>query len=213
MLRPLTPAEVLSPLEAGQSAVPVTLVARLRHPDAVGVFRHYGADLGARLDVELREHLAEVIRDCVPADEQPFSDLCVREPFAREPRDLSFLRGEVIAGLDAARADMLARGQQLALGPLGERLGPHRVEHLKCGAQLLASVEAAPLPPQPFAVEEMGAGELHADARASEPLNRLAIQAVGLVAVGEQRAAAGLDPEAPISGAGAGSLGDPLERS
>src|SRR3954468_24594504 len=149
----------------------------------------------------------------VRADEQPRADLGVGEAVAGETGDLGLLRGELLAGLDAAFADALAGCQQLALGTLGERLGAHGIEHLERGAQLLAGVQATPLIPQPLAVDEMGAGEVHPQARASEPLDRLSIQALGRVALAEQRAAARLGPEAPFGSAGAGRLGGPLERA
>src|SRR4051794_35574665 len=127
-------------------------------------------------------------------------------------RDLGLLGGQLVAGLDGAFADMLAGRQELALGPSGERLGPHAREHLERGAQLFAGVEPAALAPQPLAVEQVGAGELHADARACEPFDRLAIEAVGLVAFVEERAAAGVDPECPVGAAGAGRLQYARER-
>jgi len=62
------------------------------------------------------------------------------------------------------------------------------------GAQLLARVQAAAFVTQPFAVDEVSAGERRANPRAPEPLDRLAIQRVGGLAVGQQRPRAGLDP-------------------
>lgn len=59
------------------------------------------------------------------AGEHPCAELGVRPAVAREPRDLSLQGGELLAGLDAALADTLARGEQLALGPPGERLNTH----------------------------------------------------------------------------------------
>ena len=52
-------------------------------------------------------------------------------------------------------------------GALGERLHADSREHLVGGAQLLARVEPPALAAQPFAVERVGAGELHADAGAA----------------------------------------------
>ena len=60
----------------------------------------------------------------------PLADLGVRQSVAGEPRDLSFLRDELIAGLDGACADMLP------------------------------GFPPAALTPQPLAVEEVGAGEM-----------------------------------------------------
>ena len=84
-----------------------------------------------------------------------------------------------VARLDRALAGRLAGGEQLAAGAFGERLASHRGEHLVRGAQLLAGVEAAALAAQPLAVEEMRAGQLGAHAGAAEPVDRLAVQALG----------------------------------
>jgi hypothetical protein len=81
----------------------------------------------------------------VLADEQPLADVGVRETVAGETGDLSLLRGEFIAGLDTAFADLLAGGQQLALGAGGERLDLHRTEQLERGAQLSPGIPAAPV--------------------------------------------------------------------
>jgi hypothetical protein len=61
------------------------------------------------------------------------------------------LSGELVAGLRRALAGSLARGQQLALGLLGECVHAHRTQHFVCDAQLLAGVYAAALAAQPFA--------------------------------------------------------------
>ena len=58
----------------------------------------------------------------------------------------------------------------------------------------LPAPSSPPPPPQPFAVQEVGAGELHADAGPLERLDRLAIERLGRFAFAQQRAGAGLDP-------------------
>lgn len=80
------------------------------------------------------------------------ADLGIRQTVAGEPRDLSLLGGE-------------------ALGETGERLEPHRIEHLERGMQPLAGVQPPSLPAQPLAVEKVDPGKLHADAHAPEPRN------------------------------------------
>ena len=65
------------------------------------------AELLARGDVELREHLAQVVLDRTRTDEEPRPDLGVREPVAGELRDLSFLPGQLCRCLRGARADGL----------------------------------------------------------------------------------------------------------
>ena len=145
-----------------------------RHGDAdVGQRR---AELPAGADAELGEHLAQVPLDRARAEEQLGADLRVREPVGRQPRDLRLLRRQLVERLDGALAHRLAGGQQLAAGALGERLHAHLGEHLVRGAQLLAGVDAAVLAAQPLAVEQVRAGERHADAGAAEPLDRLAVE-------------------------------------
>src|SRR4051794_41956960 len=73
-------------------------------------------------------------------------------------------------------------------------------------AQLLARVEPAALPAQPFAVQEVSAGELHADASPGEPLDRLAIEPLGGLAIAKERPQARLDAERPVRSTGS-SLG------
>jgi hypothetical protein len=53
--------------------------------------------------------------------------------------------------------------------------------------ELAAGVEASALATQPFAVNEMGSGELRADAGALEPGDRLAVEARGGGVLAEQR--------------------------
>ena len=114
---------------------------RLRHLSCTHAVGQHPSELVARGDVELVEHLAQVVGDGVLADEQPRADVRVREAVAGEPRDLDLLGGQLLAGLDPALADALAGGQQLTLGARGERLGAHAREQLERGAQLVAGVE------------------------------------------------------------------------
>src|SRR4051794_41829062 len=71
-------------------------------------------------------------------------------------------------------------------------------------AQLLARVEPAALPAQPFAVQEVSAGELHPDASPGEPLDRLAIEPLGGLAIAKERPRARLDTERPVRSTGSG---------
>src|SRR3954452_6870740 len=147
------------------------------------------------------------------ADEQARADIGVREAVAREARDLDLLGGQLPPGLDPAFAHALAGGQQLTLGAPGERLGAHGREQLERITQLMAGVDAAPLAAQPLAIEQVGPRKLHAHAGARQPLERLLIEALGGLAVAEQRARAGLDPERPVAAAGPGEEREPLERT
>jgi hypothetical protein len=77
--------------------------------------------------------------------------------------------------LDGALAHLLAGRDQLPAGALGERLHADRDEHVVGGAQLLARFDAAALAAQLLTQEEMRAGELRAQARAAQALDRFAI--------------------------------------
>jgi hypothetical protein len=69
------------------------------------------------------------------------------------------------------------------VGPRAERRCPDRHEHLVGDAQLLACVGMAILAPQPFAIDEMGAGEMNRDSAPTEPVDRLSIQILGDLAL------------------------------
>src|SRR4051794_40646252 len=111
-------------------------------PRALGAVSRSGPSCGAWLgrqrvlelmtgaDAQLGEHLVQVVLHGAAADEQPLTDVRVRDPLAGEPCDLSLLSREVLPGLNGAFADSLAGGQQLALGAFGERGGTHLGEHL-----------------------------------------------------------------------------------
>src|SRR4051794_19663283 len=117
---------------AAASAAPSTVAReRIWNGLATSSAGQRRAELGARGDVELREHLAQVVGDGVLADEQPLADRGVREAVAGQPRDLGLLGGELVTGLDAAPPDALARSQQFALRTRPERLGAHAREHLE----------------------------------------------------------------------------------
>ena len=141
----------------------------------------------ARVDVELGEHLAQVVLDRARADEQLGADLRVRQPVASEPRDLSLLGGECIACLVRAFARSLAGGRQLAAGALRERLHPHLTQHLVSGAELLACLHPAALAAQPFAVDEVRTGELDAHTGVAKAADRFAVEGVGGASVADQR--------------------------
>ena len=76
----------------------------------------------------------------------------------------------------------------VAKGAVGERFRPHRGEHLVGRPKLLARVDAASLATEPFTIKQVRAGELHADAGTAEALDRLAVEALGGIALAEQGA-------------------------
>ena len=123
-------------------------------------------------------------------------------PVAGEPGDLRLLRREVVARLRrCACATVSPVASELAAGALGERLGADAAEHLVGGAQLLARVHAPVLAAQPLAVEQLGAGEVDGDPGARRAARSPRGRAPRRLAVAEQRARAGLDPERPVGAA------------
>ena len=140
------------------------------------------------------------------ADEQLDADLRVGVPVTGEPGDLRLLGGEVAGRLGGVLAQGFPGGQQLAPGPLGEPLDTGRGQHLVGGPELIARVHAAALAPQPLAVEQMRAGQFHADTGPAEPLDRLAVQPLGGLVIAQQRPRAGLDAERPVGAGGRGHL-------
>src|SRR5437588_11461314 len=108
---------------------------------------------------------------------------------------------------------MLAGGQQLALGPVRERVGADAREGLERGPQLPSCVEAATFAAQPLAVQKLGPGELDSKTCAREVLNRLAEEAVSVVALAQECAHARLDSARPRRRDDSGSLRKPLQRA
>jgi hypothetical protein len=103
------------------------------------------------------------------------------------------------ARLDGAFAHGLAGGEQLASGALGERLGAHRGEHLVGGVQVGSCIDAAAHAPQPFAVEQVAAGELHPHTCPAEALDGVAVEPIGRLVVADHRTAARLQAQAPVA--------------
>src|SRR5207237_3706911 len=131
-------------------------------------------------------HLAEVVLDGASADEELGADLRVRLSVGGESSDLGFLRGEDVACVLGPSARRFSGGKQLATGALGEGLGPEVTEHLVCSAKLTTRVHTASLAPEPFAVEQMRTGELDADPRALESLDRLPVARVSVLSLADQ---------------------------
>ncbi len=134
------------------------------------------------------------------------ADLRVREPVRDEPGDVRLLGRQLLGRLDRPLAHRLPGGQQLPAGAIGERVGAHRRQRLVGGPQLRPGVGASTFPPQPFAVEQLRAGELDADPGATEPLDRLTVQRLRSGVVAQQCTPARLDPERPVRAAGARHL-------
>jgi len=120
------------------------------------------------------------------------------------------LRGELVARGYGARAGGLADGQQLAAGPLREGLHADRSEHVIRSAQLRPRLVPPVLATQPLAVQQVRAGEFDTKAGSAEPIERLTITGLGVLAVAEQGPAAGIDSLPPVGLADARASGSPV---
>src|ERR687898_1034437 len=176
------------------------------------VARQGVAQGSARADAELGEHLLQVPLDGAGAEEELSADLGVRPTVAGELGDVLLLRSELVAGVIAALADLLAGGQQLVPRTLGESLRAQREQHLARDPQLLARIDTSPLTAQPLPVEQARACELDADARVGEAIDRFAVQALGGISLTCEGPDAGADSERPIGGIPRCTLRHPLDR-
>src|SRR5829696_5995043 len=176
------------------------------------VARQGVAQGSAGADAELGEHLLQAPFDGAGAEEELSADLGVRPAVAGELGDVLLLRSELVAGVIAALADLLAGGQQLVPRTLGKSLRAHREQRLARDPQLLARIDAPSLTAQPLPIEQARACELDSDARAGEAIDRLAVQAVGGISLVCEGAHAGADSQRPIAGIPCCALRHPLDR-
>src|SRR4029453_8603044 len=112
--------------------------------------------------------------------------------------DLLLLRSELVPRFGAALAHLLTGGDELDAGAFGKRFHAVLGEHPVCDVQLLARVRAPVLAAQPFAVEEMCAGQRYVDARTAEAFDGLPMQLLRDRPVADQGARACLDAQRPI---------------
>src|SRR5439155_20947892 len=84
-------------------------------------------------------------------------------------------------------------------------------EDLVSDAKLIAGFTAAALAAQPLAVEQVGAGQVNAQASAAEAARRLAVKILRGLIHAQQRARARPDSQRPVGAAGAGGLREPVE--
>ena len=143
---------------------------------------------------ELQEDLAQVVLDRLGAHEELRGGVAVARPGGDELGDAQLLRGEVVDRRRVALARALARGVELAAGALRPEVRADALERLEGRAQLRARLDLAPVAAQALAVGELRAGPLVRRRLAGVQLEGLAEQRLGLVALGEHRAAAGDHP-------------------
>ena len=134
-------------------------------------------------------------------------------PSRARSSDLPLLCGQIVARLDGPLAGLLARTPE-ALCALARRTPPSRspMNMVVGRAQLLARVDPPTLAAQPLAVKQVRPRELGTKPGAAQSIDRLAIGALGVLALTEQRPRAREDAQPPIAVADARRLGQSLER-
>src|SRR5829696_1287475 len=169
--------------------------------------------LPAGPDPKLGEDVVQMPLHGARAQEQPRRDLRIRQALAGQRRDLSLLRGQVVARLDRTLAHLLAGHLKLSACAIGESLHPDRRELVVGGTELDTRIDPAILAAQPLPVEQMSPGELRTPPGPSQSLDRLAIQALGTLTLTQQCPAARLHSPAPVGAGGSGGSDHLLERT
>ena len=142
------------------------------------------------------------------ADEQPRTDLRIRQPITGKPPDLELLSGQLVASLNVrfrtvspvAPSSRLARSAKAPMSiSLSMPTATRSCARRRCGDPAT----------KPLAVDQMGAGEIDAASGRAEECDRLAVQVLGLCPVAEQGTRPGLETESPV---GAADRGAPVSR-
>ena len=167
----------------------------------------------ARADPELGEHLAQVPLDGARAEEQLRADLGVRQAVARQPGDVLLL------GVSSSRVSSrrLRTFSPVASSSWRARSAnasaPIGGERLVRGPQLFARVDAPPSRRSHSPYSSRAPGEFGAQPASAEAVDRLAVQALGSLAVAQQRAPARLAGDRPLGLAALGLPEQPIERA
>src|SRR6185503_5535551 len=208
------PAGVADQAVAGAVTQAMTAVPGRRHAPLLredilswlSLLEDRGVELSAGGDPELGEDLPQVPFHGARAQVELEPDLGVRQSFAGEPGDLRLLLSEIVRPFRGLRPDLLPGGRQLAPRAPGKRFHPYAVEHPERLEQFVPGVYAPVDPAQPFAVNQVGARQLRADAGAVEPLDRFAVERLGRVVGADQRLRASPHARSPAGVAGPGHL-------
>src|SRR4051794_19243165 len=113
------------------------------------------AELSARGDPELREHLVQVGADRPMRQEQALADLAVRETLGGELGDLQLLRGQLIARLGCPPPAPLAGCPQLASCLVAPWRASEGVKGVARGTQDHTRFHDVTLPPEPLTVTQL----------------------------------------------------------
>ena len=143
--------------------------------------RHLG-ELGPRVDVQLHEHLTQVIIDRAWAEEQLSSDLRVGFPGGHKACDLQLLGRELVARRGVAPTSPLTAGAQLRTSARLPRPRADLLETTERSPQVRSRVGAATVTAKPLAVQELAASLVERRQRGCE-LDRLGEVALGVFLV------------------------------
>jgi hypothetical protein len=110
------------------------------------------------------------------------ADLLVGSSLAGQLGDLLLLRSQVGAGIFAALAHLLTGRLELSPRAFGEGLDAHGRERVERGPQLVAGIDPPLLPAQPFAVDQVGAGQVGRHPGSAQQFDRLAVLLFGRAA-------------------------------
>jgi hypothetical protein len=108
-------------------------------------------------------------------------------PSAARREICASLRGELVERGDCPLADALTGCLELNPRALCERLHPEVCEEPVRSSKLVPRVDPARLAPEPFAEDQVGAGQVEPKAGGLEPLDRLAVERLRGAAFREQR--------------------------
>ena len=154
--RSSSPTLPCSPVDEGAPSQRGTHAGRSRDSDP-----RSASQLPAGTDAELGEHVAQMPLDGPRAEEEPRTDLRIRQALARPGRAICRSCAVRSSRVSTVRLRTFSPVASSSLrGALGERLHPDRGEHFVGGAELVARVDPAVLAAQPLPVEQMSPGEL-----------------------------------------------------
>ena len=118
------------------------------------------------------------------AEEEFGADLGVGAPLAGQFGDPLFLGSQVCAVVFAAFADLFAGNCKFAARSRGKGVGAHQRKELECRPQLGSGLGSAVFAAQPLPIAQPCPCQVGRHAGLAEPLDRLAEEVIGYVAVG-----------------------------
>ena len=126
---------------------------------------------GARVDAVLVEDRLQVAGDGARADEQLRANLGIGAAHPSQPGDLPLLGCQRFSRILDAPVNHLTSRPQFTAGSSGKTVRAHVGEQVVGEPQLDSSIGSAVGPPKPFAVQQVGAGQVY-DHRASSQVRQ-----------------------------------------